>query len=107
MPVCDRHLIRLGELLGRELADRLQHPEAVAGTTYQALVEQRLQRIRVGLGNLLRGLQRGATRQHRETGEQRSLRWGEQVVAPLDGGSQGSVAGIGVASSPQKIEALG
>ena len=42
-----------------------------------------------------------------EAREELLLCGGEQVVAPLDGGSQGPLAGIGVAAALQQIESFG
>src|SRR5581483_9304481 len=53
-------LTRLLELLRRIVADRLQHPEATVRMADEALLDQRLQRVEIGSGNLLRGLERTA-----------------------------------------------
>src|SRR4029077_19374580 len=52
-------LARGGELLGRELANRLEHPEARLALYFaaadQALVEERLKRVEIALADLLGG----------------------------------------------------
>ena len=83
-----------GELLQRELADRLEHdgarPGAVLLLADQALVDQRLQSLQhvdaqlVAAADRLDVLQLGAPREHREAREQAPPRLVEQIVAPRD-----------------------
>ena len=71
VPVPERG--RIGELvepLGRELANRLEHPVAVAGAAKQALVDERGDRVDVGAADLLGGLERAAAGEHGQPGEQ-------------------------------------
>ena len=83
-----RCLARDLEPLGGELADRLQHPvariECRLALAQQALVEERLERVGVSAGDLLRGLVRAAADEDGEPREEQLLLLGEQVVAPLD-----------------------
>ena len=51
----------LHEPLGRELADRLQHPEALRRGPQQAQVEERLERVEIGARHLLGRRQREPT----------------------------------------------
>ena len=46
------------EPFGRVLADRLEHPVALVREAQQALLDERLQRVEVGAGDLLGGLER-------------------------------------------------
>ena len=86
MPPCDRlGFVRLFELLARVLADRLEHPEAAARPAAQeALVDERLQLVEVGVADGLGRLEREAAGEDGEPAEQALLLLVEQVVAPLD-----------------------
>ena len=53
-------LIRRLELLGRKLADRLQQPVAPVGESKEALVDERLQRVEIGVADVFGGFQRAA-----------------------------------------------
>jgi hypothetical protein len=67
MAPCDRRALsgRLESLDG-ELPDRLQHPEAAARSQpNEALVDERLQRVELGRGDRLRGLERAAAAKDR------------------------------------------
>src|SRR5207253_1978420 len=87
-------LSALGETLGRELADRLEHPiprplprEDVHA--YQALIDQRLDAVEdvdvePGAAHLLRRAERPAPGEDGEPREEALLRRIEEVVAPLD-----------------------
>ena len=61
------------ESLERELADRLQHPEALAGPADQALVDQRLQHVQIGGADRLGRFQGAAAGEHGQPGEQALL----------------------------------
>jgi hypothetical protein len=69
----DGRLARRLQPLGGVLADRLQHPEALVCAPQQALVDQRLQRVEVGLADLLRRLERAATAEDRQPREELPL----------------------------------
>src|SRR5437870_5152079 len=66
-------LARLLQPFARAFADRLQHPEALAATAEQALVDERLQPIQVSLCDLLRGLERATASEHRQSDEEGPL----------------------------------
>ena len=68
-PVDGVGLPLLLENLMRELADRLEHPEALGGPPQQALVNQRLQAGYVGVGDLLGGLERAPAPEDGQSGE--------------------------------------
>ncbi len=72
------------EPLCRELADRLEHPVAVAGAAEQALVDQRRDRVDVGAADLLGGLERAAAGEDGQPGEDVLLARRQQVMAPGD-----------------------
>ena len=57
--------------------------------------------------HLLGGFERATALEDGEAREELLLCGGEQVVAPLDRGSQGPLAGIGVAAALQQIESCG
>ena len=67
-------MLLVRELLGRELADRLEHPEAAGlPAADEALVDQRLHELEVGVGDLLGRLQRPAAAEDGECREQLPL----------------------------------
>src|SRR5204862_1505532 len=76
------------ESLERELADRLQHPETAVRGADEALVDQRLEDVEVGLANRFGCFERAAAAEDGEPGEQPLLVLGKQVVAPFDRGPQ-------------------
>ena len=111
MPIAQVHAFadRRQELRG-ELTDRLQHPiarpELRLALTKQTLVEKRLERVRVGAGDLLRGVVARATREDGEASEELLLALAQKVVRPLDRPSQGLLARIGVALALEQVEPL-
>src|SRR5436190_9173800 len=81
------------EQLACELPDRLQHPEAAAlPAAEQALLEQRLERVEVGLAHLLGRLDREAAGEDGEAAEQLLFRLVKELVAPLDRRAQRPLA---------------
>ena len=58
------------EPLRRVLPDRLQHPVALVGEAEQALLDERLQRVEIGLADFFGRLQRAAAREDGEAGEE-------------------------------------
>ena len=92
------------QLLRSELADRLEHPEpgpAVSlATAKQALVDERLEHVGLGLAHLLGGVVGAAAGEHRESGEQAPLVDVEQVMRPGDCRSEGLLARVGVTRHP-------
>ena len=81
---------RLASSIGAQIESRLRG---------EALVEERLEGVGVGSGDLLRRLVGAATGEDGETPEEALLLLGEQVIRPLDRRAQGLLAGIGVALS--------
>ena len=69
------------ELLGRELADRLEHPVALAREAEQALVDERLERVEVGVARLPRRPRACSRLRRPRAGGRAPLAVGEQVVA--------------------------
>ena len=61
------------EMFGCELTDRLQHPKALAAVAEEALVDERLERVQVGVADLLRCLQGGAADKDGHPSEQPPL----------------------------------
>ena len=59
--------------LDGELADRLEHPEALAGVPEEALVDERLEGVEVGAGDLLGCLEGAAAAEDGQPGEQALL----------------------------------
>ena len=60
----------LDEPLASELPDRLEHPVALVGKAQEALLDERLQGVEVGVRNLLRRLERAAAGEDAEAGEE-------------------------------------
>src|SRR4028118_1694465 len=85
------------QLLQCKLADRLEHRKADLGTDayrllHEALADERLQPVQdikrqlpVRTAHRLRGLQRPATREHRQHTEYALVNGGKQIVAPIEG----------------------
>ena len=60
--------------LRRELADRLQHPEAaVLADADEAFVHERLEGVEVGVAHFLHSFERAASREDGQAGEQALL----------------------------------
>jgi hypothetical protein len=92
-------LARCVEPLVRILADRLQHPETLAvADADEALVDERLQHVQVGVAHGLGGLERTASGEDREPGEQPLLVFPEELVAPLNCRAERLLARIGSAA---------
>ena len=106
--VTSPHVGRVGgavELLGRELADRLEHEEAVAlAGADEALVDERLRDVEVGVRHRLGREQRPAAGEHGEPRERLLLVGVEQVVAPLDRRAQGLLPRVDAAAGLQHVE---
>lgn len=66
-------LARLLEPFGRVFADCPQHPEALVGLAEEALVHERLERVEIGLANLLRGIESAALAEDGEAAEEEPL----------------------------------
>ncbi len=103
-------LARLRQALARVLADRLEHPVAgrIGGLAFaqEALVEERLQGVGVGVCDLLGGLVGAAAGKDREAAEEPLLLFGEEVVRPFDRRPQRLLAGISVSIALEQVEAL-
>ena len=102
--------IRLVQALGRVLADRLEHPiaRADAGVTaaQQALVEQRLECVGVGAGNILGSLEGTPSREDAERSEHALLAVVEQLMRPVDRRPQRLLPRVGVTAALEEIESL-
>lgn len=90
-------LVRFGKAFAGKFGDRFEKPVARLpaqsfSSSEQALLEERLERVRVCVRNSL-GLGEGAAAdEDGETGEQRPLLLREQLVAPLDRCPQGPLS---------------
>ena len=62
--------LELPDPLPRVLADRLEHPVALVREAKQALLDERLQGVDVGITYLLCGLERAAAGEDGEAGEE-------------------------------------
>ena len=94
------------EGLARVLPNRLEHPVAPAREADEALLDEGLEDVEVGVCHLLGSLERAAASEDGETGEELLLLGHEQVVAPLDRRSEGLLAGIRVAAAFEQVEPL-
>ena len=94
------------EVLARVLADRLEHPVPLVRETQQALLDEGLHRVELGVHYLSRGLQRAPASEQRERAEETLFLARDQVVTPLDRRAQCLLAGIGIAAAAQEVEAL-
>ena len=72
------------ERLERVLADRLEHGEALAVGTDEALVDERADRLEVAAAHVLDRLERAAPGEDRQPAEERLLGVAEQLEAPAD-----------------------
>ena len=99
----------LGQTLRGVFTDRLEHPvarsEGAVAPTKKTLVDQRLQRVRIGARNVLCGVVQAAVDEHRNCLEEPHLGLVEQLVRPIDGGSQRGLPRVAVATAPEQIEA--
>jgi hypothetical protein len=108
--VTPANLVRLArslQPLEGVLADRLEHPEPVLRMAHEALVDERLERVEIGVDDLLRGLERATTDEDGEAREQGPFRIVEEVVGPSDRGPERLLPRIGVASALEQIEPPG
>jgi hypothetical protein len=89
---------RLVEPLECLLADRVEHAEAAAAPPpHEALHDERLEDVELGVANGLRRAEREAAGEHRQPLEELLLVRPEQLVAPLDRRAQRALACRGVA----------
>src|SRR5918992_3697577 len=92
-------LTRRDKSLGRVLPDRLEHPIPLVGEAQQALFDERLEVIEVGVRNLLSRFQPAAACEDGESTEERLLVLGQELVRPLDRRPERLLARIGIASA--------
>ena len=94
-----RRLVGPLELVECELANGFEHDEATAATAKQALVDERLDEVRVHPGDRLDRIQRRTAAKHRECAKAPCLVLIEELVAPGDCGVERALAIGDVASS--------
>ena len=94
------------EPLRRVLPDRLQHPVALVREAQQALLDERLQRVEVGVRDLLGRVERAAPDEDGERSEDALLLFGEEVVAPGDRRPERLLPRLGVSAASQQVEAM-
>jgi hypothetical protein len=105
VPVAKGSRIRIfRESFQRVLADRLEHPEPLPGVADQALADERLERVELRTGDLLRRRKGAPACEDGQPGEQATLGVIEQLVAPVDGRAQRLLAWVEVACSAKEIE---
>ena len=93
-----------GEPLDRVLANRLQHPEALVRVAHEALVDERLQRVEIGTGDVLGGIERAPAAEDGQVCEQVLLVRIEQLVGPLDRRAQRLLARVCVPPALEHVE---
>ena len=89
-------VFRLGarvEQLARVLADRLEHAEALAVGTDEALVDERAEGVEISAAHLLDRLERASPDEDGQAAEQRPLVVVEELDAPADRVAQRSMPG--------------
>jgi hypothetical protein len=95
-------LSRVPEVLRGVLANRLEHPVTLARMANQTLVDERLQRVEIGLRDRLGGFESAAAEEDGEPAEEALLVLGEQVVAPLDRRPEGALPLRSVSSAARE-----
>ena len=100
---------RLGGALGGVLVDRLEQVQAAARDGREALVDERVERREIGVGDRLGRGEVAATGGRAERGERLLLGRGEQFVAPVERRPQraltgGQVAGAGAEQGERVVE---
>ena len=94
------------EMLPPRPRESLEHPEAAGfPAPHQALVDERLQELEVGVADSLRGLERPAAAKDGQRCQQSPLLGVEQLVRPVDRGTQGALARLRVPSAAEQVEA--
>src|SRR6266542_1330207 len=89
------------------IPDRLQQPEALVRVAEETLVDQRLERVEIRLGDLLRRFERAAAREDGKPREQALFSGRQQLVAPLDRSGESALAlGQVSGSAGQERQAL-
>ena len=81
-------------------------PSRVGPAPDEALVEERRERVEVGVADRLGVRERAAAAEDREPGEEPLLVVVEQVVAPGDRGAQRGMALVGVTAALEQVESL-
>ncbi len=103
-------LLRRIKSQDRELADRLEQPVPRpcrdVATAKQALVEQRLQRLGIGVAHRLGSLERAASGEDAQSAKELLLVIVEQVVRPCDRGAERLLAGVRVTTGLEQVEPL-
>ena len=89
------------------LANCLQHPVAAVCEAEEALLDEGLHCVEVGVGNLFCGFQCAATGEDGQRSEDSLLLCGQQVIAPGDGRAQSLLAGVNIPAASQQVEAVG
>ena len=105
-PLPDERGLAWVELLRGVLADRLEQPVPLARQAEEALLEQRLERVQVGVADELGCLEDAAVGEHGEPAKEPSLVVGEEVVRPGDRRPQRLLPRVRVAEACQQVEAL-
>ncbi len=96
-----------GQLLERELADGLEHVEALARPADHALVDERGECIDLGIAHGFRGFEREAAGKHRKPRKQRPFARLEELMAPLQRVAQRLLPLRQIARAPrQQLEAI-
>src|SRR5207248_7591606 len=95
----------------RELANRLEHPvallsEAARAAAEQALVQERGERLEIGVADGLDSLQRAPSAEDAQSREQPLFARVEQVVRPRDRRPERRVSLLGIAGSLEGVESV-
>ena len=92
------------QLLRGVLPNRLEHQVPAVGEAKEALLNERLEAVEVGVAHFLRRPERAAASEDRKPAEQLLLTVREEVVAPVDCRPKGalSLRGITTATSQER-----
>ena len=104
-------LVRLGEALGGELADRLEHREArlagVVAALDEGAIHQPLEGIDVRLADPFGSLQRPTAGEDTQPPEEGAFRLRQELVAPFHRGAQRPLSWIRVTAAGEEVQPLG
>lgn len=94
------------QALRRELPNRLEHPEALVAPADEALVNERLERVKARVADSLGRRESAPSDEDREPREDPLLVVVQEVVRPGDRRTQRLLAAVGVSATAQQVEAL-
>ena len=92
--------------LGGILPDDRQELEALAIAAHQASIDEGAQDVQLRAADVLGGVEAERPGEHAQAGEQLALGIGQEIVAPIERGAQGSVPfGLVACSTDEQLRA--